>query len=222
MTDHNSLPKLLKSLSEEELKEMDKKLYEVSYRTGETIFKQGGAFTHIIYLTKGRAKILLEDRNKPSVIVKILNPFELTGGPGFNTDYRHHYTVVSLTETKVGFIEASLFKDFCISNPTFALELIRFINYGFIELYDRILSISNKHMSGRLADTLLCLSEKVYKQDEFKTELTRSDIANMSGMTKESTIRTLKSLSEDKIIENHGNSFKILKKNSLRELSEKG
>ncbi len=50
-------------LSDEQLKKVDKTRFEVEFNNDEVIFKQGGPLTHIVCITKGLAKIRLEDES---------------------------------------------------------------------------------------------------------------------------------------------------------------
>jgi len=215
-------PVFFNSLNDEQLNTINTNQFEVHFKAGETIIKQGSALTHIIYITEGKAKLLLEVSNGQTILLKILKQPDIIGGPGFNTDYRHYFSVVALDDTKTCFIDVNLFKRLVLLNQPFAMNLIAFLNHEIINLYDKLKCLTHKHMNGRLADTLIYLSEKIYQSPEFTTMLSRSDIANMSCMTNESAIRTLKDFKDDGIIDCKGDYFKILKKNALLDISKKG
>jgi len=215
-------PGFFNSLSNEELKTINANRFIVRYKAGETIFKQGGTLTHIIYIIEGKTKVLLEGSNGQMIILKILKQPDIIGGPGFNTDSRHHFSVVALEDTKTCFIDVNLFKQLVLSNQLFAMNLVAHLNHEIINLFDKLKSLTHKHMNGRLADTLIYLSDNVYQSSEFTMPLSRSDIADMSSMTNESAIRTLKKFKDDGIINYKGNYFKILKKDVLLDISKKG
>ncbi|MBN2615580.1 MAG: Crp/Fnr family transcriptional regulator [Bacteroidales bacterium] len=214
-------PAVFHSLNEEELTILRKNSFEVDFKEGETIFKQGSPLTHIIYLTEGKAKLLLENSNQ-TILMKIVQESDIIIGPGFNRDYRHYFSVVAIQDTRACFINVDIFKQFIELNTSFALSLIDFIHEDTVSHFDKIKNLTNKHMNGRLADTLLYLSDDIYKSHEFLTSLSRMDLANMSSMTKESVIRTLKNFKEDHIIDCKGNEFKILNKEVLIDISKKG
>jgi CRP/FNR family transcriptional regulator len=77
-------------------------------------------------------------------------------------------------------------------------------------------------MHGRIADSLLYLSKEIYRSDTFDTCLSRQELANMSSMTKESAIRILKKFTEDGIIENNIQHFKIVDLPALEKISITG
>ncbi|MCB0805556.1 MAG: Crp/Fnr family transcriptional regulator [Bacteroidales bacterium] len=213
---------IFRFLTDEELAEINKTRYEVHFNKGETIFKQGGPLTHLACLTNGLAKVYLEGRNNKNIILKILRSSEMTGGPGFPVDFRHHFSVSALTEARACFIDIHAFEDMIRRNPQFSLEFIKYLNTTTIRFFDKIQSLTQKHMHGRIADSLLYLSKNIYRNDEFQTELSRQEIADMSAMTKESAIRILKEFKDDNIIDFHGNSFHILKSEQLESISITG
>lgn len=215
-------PSIFAALTDEQTVILNSNRFEVSFNIGETIFKQGSALTHIVYFKSGKAKMVLEDANGQPVLLKIVKQYDIAGGPGFYTDYRNYFSLVAIEETKACFIDVDIFKDFVETNSKFASAFIAFLNTGFIKMYDQLRAFTNKHMNGRLADTLLYLSNDIYSDTEFTTTLSRLDLANMSSMTKESVIRTLKNFKEDGIIDFKNDSFKILKKESLLNISKKG
>ncbi|MBE0651001.1 MAG: Crp/Fnr family transcriptional regulator [Bacteroidales bacterium] len=215
-------PGIFQTLDKEQVQLVHTSRFEVDFKAGETIIKQGSALTHVIYLVNGKAKVLLEDSSNQDILLQILQQPDVIIGPGFNKDFRHYCSVVAIEDTKACFVDVNIFKNFVETNSQFALDLIVLLNSGYIKLYDKLKSLTNKHMNGRLADTLLYLSDDIYKNLEFETTLSRLDIANMSSMTKESVIRTLKNFKEDGIIDTQGDSFRILKKDVLLDISKKG
>ena len=77
-------------------------------------------------------------------------------------------------------------------------------------------------MPGRIADVLLYLKDKVYESNPFQTTLSRQDLADMSGMSKESAIRILREFKDEGIIQVNGNEFEILNLEHLIKISQTG
>lgn len=212
---------LFRFLDEKELSQINKTRHEVSFHKGETIFKQGGPFTHIACLTSGLAKIYIENSDKKNLILKILKPTELVGGPGFNVDFRHHFSVSALTDSTACFIDVNVFKEMVEKNSIFSMEFIKHLNQASIMYYDRLMSLTHKQMHGRIADALLYLAQ-IHNNNNFETALSRQDIADLSAMTKESAIRIFKELKTDGIIEYSANKFTIINEEALRQISKTG
>ena len=212
---------LFRFLDDKELDYINKTRHEVQFLKGEIIFKQGGPFTHIACLTSGLAKIYIENPDKKNLILKILKPVELVGGPGFNVDYRHHFSVSALTDSSACFIDVNAFRKMIEQNSVFAMEYIKHRNTITIMYYEKMMSLTHKQMHGRIADSLLYLS-KIYNSSRFETALSRQDIADLSAMTKESAIRICKKFKIDGIIDYNANKFTILNEKALKQISKTG
>lgn len=213
---------LFRFLNEDEINLINKDRFEVQFRKDETIFKQGGPLTHIACLTSGMAKVYIEGESGKNIIIKILKGGEMVGGPGFQVDNRHHFSVCAITDAKACYIGIDAFESAVKSNSQFALELVKHVNIATINLYNHLQYLTQKHMHGRVADVLLYLSNEVYNNINFETTLNRQDLADMSAMTKESTIRIMKELKDDKVINFEGNNFQILNLTQLEMISKKG
>ena len=81
---------------------------------------------------------------------------------------------------------------------------------------------TQKYMPGRVADTLLYFKDEVFKSDNFTVPLTRTELAEMSNMTKESFVRILNSFKESKVINSKGNEIEILDPDQLTSISKNG
>lgn len=213
---------IFRFLTDTELDYINGLRFEVSFKAGENIFKQGGPLTHIICITSGMAKVFLEAEDNNDIILRLMKPTELIGGPGFKTDHRHHFSAAALVDTVACFIEVGAFEKLVNENSMFAMEMIAYLNRAHIGLYNKLLTNTNKHMSGRMAGTLLYLSEQVYESHMFETALSRQDLADMSGMTKESAIRVLREFKNEGILDCYNSHFDIANKEALRKIYKFG
>jgi len=206
-------------LNDEELKLINKDRFEVSYKAGEMIFKQGSASTHILMLTSGMAKLHLEGSGGKNLLLKIAKPVQMFGGPGTLLDNRNYYSATALEDTTVCFINTKNFRTCIRSNPDFAEKFIEHINLAAIFTFGRFVDLTQKQMPGRVADALLYLSEEVFETNPFKVTLSRQDLADMTSLSKESFIRILKEFKEEGIIVMNGDFMEVVKKDSLKKIS---
>lgn len=217
--DCNIRSPLFSLLSPEELKKINENRFEASYRKGEMIFKQGSASSHILMLTSGLAKIYLEGANGRGLILKLIKPIQMFGGPGIFLDGRNYYSASALEDCTVCYITQQKFKEAIRSNPDFAEKFIEHINRNAIFNFGRFADLTQKQMPGRVADALLYLSKDVYGSPTFHLSLTRQDLADMTNLSKESVIRILKDLKDEGIIVMKGDLIEIPKMASLEKIS---
>ena len=183
-------------LDANELAFIEEKKTRLTYLKGETIFKQGGALTHIACMTAGYGKVYIEGVNKKNLVLSILRPTEMIGGPGLFNDYRHHYSVSAIDEVIACFIEVEAFIEVSKQNQEFTAELFKWINSKGVRNFEKLINLTQKQMPGRIADALLYLSKVIYENDTFTVNISRQDIADLAAMSKESAIRIIKEFKE--------------------------
>ena len=220
--DCNKKLSLFRFLTEDQLKRLNESRFEIKFSEGETVIKQGSPLTHIACLTKGLVKVHKESHGGDNFIISLQKPFSLIGGPGFLVDYRHHYSATALQDSAACFIKAEAFKRVLEENGQFALALVAHLNKIIIRQYHIISNLAHKHMHGKLAEVLLYLSDDVFESTEFRSYLSRQDLAELTGMTKESVIRVLKDWKEGGVLDCKSDSFEIFNKETLAKIAKNG
>jgi CRP/FNR family transcriptional regulator len=218
----NRKSELFRLLSPEETRIINDDRFEVQFRTGENIAKQGTKLTHIINLTSGYVKLYIEGIYGRNFLLNLIGPNSIIGGPGLFTDGKFHFSLSALEDTSVCFINVDHFKEVLELNKVFAAAFFRHLNGKQMMLFNKLVSLTQKQMHGKLADALLYLSETIYMSTDFELNISRQDIADMTAMSKDSAIRILKEFEKDGIIITNGRRIVIPKMEALREISMKG
>jgi CRP/FNR family transcriptional regulator, polysaccharide utilization system transcription regulator len=81
---------------------------------------------------------------------------------------------------------------------------------------------AQKQNIGRVADAILFFANKIYDTYSFDLPVSRQEIADLTGITRESASRILTEFHNEKIIDLQNRHFTILNDKLLREISEKG
>jgi CRP/FNR family transcriptional regulator, polysaccharide utilization system transcription regulator len=208
-------------LTELEMEMIHLDRFQVAYKAGEIIFKQGSPAPYFFCITTGLAKIYIE-RDEKNLILGLVKPVEYIFGPGVYNDERHHYSVATVEDSTACLVDVNVFKRLIRRNPEFVDELIQRISQQMISQYEHAVSLTQKQMPGRIADTLYYLSDKIYNQNPFEMTISRQDLSDLAGMSKESAIRILKEFKDEEIIAINGKSIHILKPEVLQQIREKG
>jgi CRP-like cAMP-binding protein len=111
------------------------------------------------------------------------------------------------------------------SNNEFSINIIKSLatELGFSN--SRTVTLTQKHIRGRLAESLLFLQDTYGFEDDGKTlkvYLSREDIANLSNMTTSNAIRTLSTFATEEVISLDGRKISINDINILNKISEMG
>ena len=185
-------------LSDEELKLLENNRNDVVYNPGEIIFKQGSACTHVVLFISGLAKIYLEGYNKKNLIVRLVKPNEFIASPGLSTSNKHPYSISAVERSTVSFIETSVFRQLFKNNHPFGENLMREMHRNYSKTLQKLINLNQKHRLGRISEALLYLAEEIYESDAFELTLSKKELADMTGMSTESSFRILKELNEEK------------------------
>lgn len=213
---------LFTELANGELEIINDKRFEVHFNVGENIIKQGMVASNLIYLTSGLAKQYIEGYDHRNLILEIIKPWTVFGGTGIYVDMRYHYSVTALEKVTACFIDIVNFKKLIRMNADFAERFMNYCGVCSTNTFEHLVGITQKQMHGRIADVLIYLSEKIHNNLEFNITLSRQDIAEFSGMSKDSAIRILKEFENEGIIRASGKSISINKIDLLKEISIKG
>ena len=209
-------------LSDNELSKVNECRVSMHYSPGEIIFKQGSPCHDFVCVTSGLVKCFIESDDDKKIIIGFVRPIEYIFSPGAYTDKRHHFTAIACEETTVCLVSSDIFQQLVKSNHEFAHDFIAKISSQALDLCNQLTNITQKQIPGRMADTLLRLSQVVYKSNPFTSCLSRQDMADMCGMTKESVVRALKTFKDENIITVDGNTFHLLNIPMLETISKIG
>ena len=219
--DCNCKSSIFKSLHPEELEQINMGRFHVAFKAGEIMFKQGTPSSHFVCVTSGLAKIYIEGYGK-NLILSLVKPVDYIFGPGVYIDIN---TTTLFQRSMIPQPAWSIhhFKKLIRSNPDFAENFIKRISLQPLFNFEQVISLTQKQMPVRIADALFYLSEKIYGANPFNMTLSRQDLADLRGMSKESAIRILKEFKEEGILSSvDGNMFDILNIRHLKQISETG
>jgi CRP-like cAMP-binding protein len=215
----NPLTSLLKE-SERLLMDFNSNLVEYSRK--DTIIKQSARATHIIFIKSGLVKISREMRKGKNLILNIEGPNSFIGINTVFGSETYNFSVTAIEPSIVSFLDIQAFKEIVNKNGAIGFELISQINRNNTIMIDKLSSLLYKQLPGRVADIIIYFSENIYKTDRFTFPLSRQELAELAGTTKESIIRALSEFKHDKIIDMERNTVTILSPKIIHTLSRLG
>lgn len=194
----------------------------IKFAAKESIFKQGGMVSSILVVESGLVKVFIEDENNV-LVLKIITPGKMVGLTSISeANNTYQYNAMAYVGSVIRQIDVNVFRSLVKKNPIFAKEIIDMLNSNSIQINNRFFCLSHKQSFGRVADILLCLSERVFNESEFELPLSRKELAELTGLTSETVIRLLKQFSDEKIIQLKKKKIIINDFGLLKEISEKG
>ncbi len=213
---------LFKMLTDEDLTILNQNRYEVGFKAGENIIKQATASSHLIMLTSGIAKLYIEGLDNKNLILELVTPWKIFGDTGLFGDNRYHYSITAIEPCTACFIDVQNIKKLLRTNGDFTEAFVGNCSLNSVRTFERLISLTQKQMHGRIADILIYLGNEIYKSDTFELSLSRQDIGELSGMTKDSAIRILKEFESEGIIKIDSKKVSIINKELLQEICIRG
>jgi CRP-like cAMP-binding protein len=216
---------IFKSLSQKDKETIVQYHTYAQYRKGELLLKDGEKPHGLICLVSGKVKIFKEGVGGREQILSMIRPQGFIGYRAIFADSLYCASAVAIEDSAICIIEKDCIIKLIKRNPDLALKFIRIFaeELGFSN--NRTVSLTQKHIRGRLAESLLVLKDTYGYETDGKTIgvcLSREDIANLSNMTTSNAIRTLSNLAAEDIIAIEGRKIMILDCNKLERISELG
>jgi len=209
-------------LSEDELKLLDASSVKIRYKKGEVICKQGGFVSQVMYVETGLVKVFL-DNGKSTLVIKIIPDGNLVGLASVSEEYNtYQYSVMAYIDTEVRQIDVNVFRQLLMQNSLFAKEIIDILSANSVQIYGRFFCLTQKQSFGRVADIILCLSDRIFKRTDFYLPLSRKDLAELTGMSSETVTRILKEFNREGLIKIEGKKLEVVDYARLLHISETG
>lgn len=195
------------------------------FKKGQFLFKEGENPRGLVCLASGKVKVFKEGIGGRGQILRMIRQQGFIGYKALFSDVPWSVSAIAIEDSAICIFEKSSFLKILKKNPDLAIKFIKVIvdELGFSN--NRTVSLTQKHIRGRLAESLLILRDTYGYEADARTiriSMSREDIANLSNMTTSNAIRTLANLASEGIIEITGRRISILDNTSLEHISELG
>ena len=212
-------------LKDEQKDRLKEKSTLAHYKKNEIIYKEGDKPTGLLFLSTGKVKIYKEGVGGREQIVRMARPNGFIGFRALFAKQNYLATAESIEESDIYTIEKQTLFDILKENGEFGLKIIEYLasELGFSNT--RTVTLTQKHIRGRLAESLIFLKDTYGFEEDgatLKVYLSREDLANLSNMTTSNAIRTLSSFARENIISLNGRKIQILDDFELESISERG
>ena len=212
----------LKALNKEELAHLANCKTSYTIKKGETIFEEGDSVNGIYCVKQGVCKLSKLSANGKDQIVKLIKPGELLGQRSMISDEQANLSAVALEDMEVCFIPRSEVMSLFDKNNKFSMNLMKTICGDLKESDDHMVSVSQKTVKERLAETLIYLEDNFGKNEDgsLHIQLSREELAGMIGTATESCIRLLSDFNKLGLIELVGKKIVIKDINKLKRIAD--
>jgi len=200
------------------LPDNEKSILEKNYQCkqiskGETIFTEGEWPKGLISLSSGMVKVFKTGVGGREQIVRMARPVGFIGYRALFAEEKHTATAVAIEDSTICIFDKNSLMKLMQQNFEVCHSIIKAFASELGFTINRTVTLTQKHIRGRLAESLIFLRDTYgYEADNrtLKVYLSREDIANLSSMTTSNAIRTLSTFVSENIVELNGRKIKIL------------
>lgn len=220
-----SIPGIWALLNEEERKLVQADARIVTYKKNETIYAEEETPKDLMCIIKGKVKIFKNGVGGRSQIIRMVRPVQNFGYRAYFAEEPYVTNASAFELSVICLISMPLIEKLVKTNPQLALYFIKELSTDLGIADERVVSLTQKHIRGRLAESLVFLLENYGLEEDGATisiYLSREDLANLSNMTTSNAIRTLSTFVDERIISLDGRKIKIIDENQLRKISKIG
>ncbi len=212
-------------LSSEEKVDLEQHLTKISVKKNEYIYKEGDKPSGFMTLASGKVKIFKEGVGGREQIIRMVKPGGFVSYRALIAGENHIASAVALEDSVVNIVEPEYFFSTLLKNNALTLRLMTKLakELGFSNA--RTVTLTQKHIRGRLAESIILLKDKYGVEPDgttIKAYLSREDLANLSNMTTSNAIRTLSSFVSEKVIAIDGRKVRVTDHQKLERISKLG
>jgi len=212
----------LKALSKEELLKMANCKTSYTIKKGESVFEEGEVTNGVFCVKDGVCKMTKLSANGKDQIVKLTKPGELLGQRSMISDEPANLSAVALEDMEVCFVPKNEIMQFFNQNNQFSMNMMKTICGDLKEADDHMVSMAQKSVKERLAETLVYLEDNFGTNEDgsLRIQLSREELAGMIGTATESCIRLLSEFNKNGWVDLTGKKITIKNKSHLKKISE--
>ena len=195
------------------------------FKRNELIYCEGDEPKDMMCLLKGKVKIYKDGVGGRSQIIRMIKPVQYFGYRASFAQEDYLTNASAFEASTVCMIPMTVVTGLLMSNPNLAMIFIRQLSIDLGISDERTVNLTQKHIRGRLAESLLFLKDTYGVEEDESTlsiYLSREDLANLSNMTTSNAIRTLSNFATEKLITIDGRKIKIIDEEKLKKISKIG
>ena len=195
------------------------------FKRNELIYCEGDEPKDMMCLLKGKVKIYKDGVGGRSQIIRMIKPVEYFGYRAYFAKEDYVTAAAAFEPSLICLIPMSAITTLVSQNNDLAMFFIKQLSFDLGVADERTVNLTQKHIRGRLAESLLFLKESYGLEEDGSTlsiYLSREDLANLSNMTTSNAIRTLSQFSTERLITIDGRKIKIIDEEKLKKISKIG
>ncbi len=216
---------MMDTLTESQRQELLEHISVVKYRKNDVIYREGDLPTNLLCLVSGKVKIYKEGVGGRLQIMRVVGETEYFAYRAYMAGEPFLTAAAALEPCIVLKVPLGIIVKMIQENASLGWFFIQKLARDLGQSDERTVNLTQKHIRGRLAESLLFLRDSYGMEEDGATlsiYLSREDLANLSNMTTANAIRTLSAFASEKLVAIDGRKIKLLDTEELEKISKIG
>ncbi|NME82082.1 Crp/Fnr family transcriptional regulator [Clostridium sp. SM-530-WT-3G] len=195
---------IFENLESHELDEIVSEIEHKSFEKGSLIFTEGSSANTLYFINEGKIKLYKYNKDGKEQIFHILTNGDFFGELDLIKSSKYKFNAKAMDNAKICTLKKNEVKDIVLKNPEIALKLLESVGERLAAIENLAQNLSTNDVDARIAYLLLNLMDKYSEELEgkklIKLPLSREDMANYIGVTRETISRKLKKFEDEGFI----------------------
>jgi len=180
-------------------------------------YTQGSYPNALYFVIKGKIKTTRANSLGNELITGMHAEGDFFGYTDLLEDAPYNESAIALEDTELATIPKDDFFALIYHNRDVANKFIKMLSNNVLEKEERLLNLAYSSVRRRVAEALLFLQNTYQKEstDNFSMAITRDDLSDLVGASKETVIRTLSDFKEEGIVQISGSTITLIKTDKL-------
>lgn len=196
------------------------------FKKNKVIYQEGDEPKYLWCLISGKVKKYKDGVGNRVQILRLIKAVQYFGYRAYFAGELYGSSAMTLEASTLGCIPMEIVEKILQKNVNLAMFFIHELSCNLGNSDTKIVNLTQKHIRGRLAETLMVLLDTYGTEEDdhmtLKIYLGREDLANLSNMTTANAIRTLSNFGDEHLVVVDGRKIKILDEPELRRISTTG
>ncbi len=189
------------------------------FRKKQIIYSEGNHPHRMYYIEKGKVKAYKTNDDGKELVIDLYNEGDFFGYVAMFEGSTYKETAEALEETEVAVIPREDFEQLINNNRDVMQKFIQVLANNVTERENKLLGLAYNSLRKKVADALMTIYNKYSNGNTaFTIDISRENLANITGTAKESVIRTLSDFKDEKLIDIQHGDIVILNSRKLENL----
>lgn len=185
------------------------------YKAKEYVFREADFANFLYFIDKGKVKTFKINEDTKEYIIDVFGPGDFLGYQPLIENRKYTDYASTIEDSYIYKIPKDDFLNLINGNQEIAIKFIKIISKNLSDKEQKLLQLAYDSVKKRIA---LYLKNSFKENGGKSINYSRSDLAHIVGTSKETLVRSLTSLKEDKAIDSDGHSITLLDESKLNQL----